>query len=114
MQSNRNDDLVASMSNNNRSQWRRRAFRIRNRIHAHAVLISTKQLTDFDHDIQTFNASILLLIAVIGFIAFPLMYYYPTAPQSDNVDRRIEITPEEYSELVKRIISRLSKIHFAE
>ena len=58
-------------------------------------------------------------MAFIGFISFSLISFYSFTPYNDVenskteelTEKTFEITPAEYSELVLRIFSRLSKIN---
>ena len=116
MQSNRNDDFIQTFGKKMRSSWRKKAFRIQFKPSQTAILMPVNVENS---DRRYFNISVLIFMAFIGFISFSLISFYSFTPYNDAeiskteelTEKTFEITPAEYSELVLRILSRLSKIN---
>ena len=118
MQSNRNDDFIQTFGKKMRSSWRKKAFRIQFKPSQTAISMPVNYENS---DRRYFNISILIFMAFIGLISFLLISFHSFSPYNDAenskteelTEKTFEITPAEYSELVLRIFSRLSKINVA-
>ena len=111
MPSNRNDDFIEIFGKKMRSSWRKKAIRRPSQPQDHTILMPV----DFENtDRRYFNISILMLMAFIGFVSYSLISFYSSSPKYDSQtsksEEKFEITPAEYSELVMRIVSRLSNV----
>ena len=114
MPSSRNDDFIEIFGKKMRSSWRKKAFRRPSQPQDHTIVMPV----DFENtDRRYFNISILMLMAFIGFISYSLISFYSSsssydsqASKSEQSGEKFEITPAEYSELVMRIVSRLSNV----